>query len=113
MLPKSQKIPREIFDEILSGKNGATSPFFSTRFFKTKKTLPSRFSFVVSKKIAKNAVERNTLKRRGYSFLQKNKIRIKPSFVVVFFLKKGSEKLSTARFCEEIVSSLLKIKAWE
>lgn len=113
MLPRGQKISRAAFGEVLNSKKSAASPFFSLRFYQTEKITPSRFSFVVSKKVAGSAVERNTLKRRGYSFLQKNKKHITPAFVIAFFLKKGAEKLSAARFGEEVVSLLLKIGVWK
>lgn len=113
MLPRGQKISRAVFGEVLNSKKSISSPFFSLRFYQTEKTTPSRFSFVVSKKIASSAVERNTLKRRGYSFLQKNKERIRPAFVAAFFLKKGAEKLSTARFGDEVASLLLKTGVWK
>jgi ribonuclease P protein component len=112
MLAKKQKISRDLFKNLLSRKKGASSTFFSVFFSKKDEVFPSRFAFVVSKKIANKANERNKLKRRGYSFLQKHKKRIEPSFVVVFLLKKGAEKLSPSRFCEEIEFLLKKIKVW-
>lgn len=113
MLPKSQKIPRSLFKNILNRKKCAFSTIFSLCFDKGKPSTPPRFSFVVSKKIAKQAVVRNKLRRRGYSFLQKNKKNIQPSFVVVFFLKKGAEKLSAPAFGAEITLLLKKIGAWK
>lgn len=113
MLQKSQKIQRSLFKNILNSKKGASSPFFSLRFDKGKPSTPSQFSFAVSKKIAKQAVARNKLRRRGYAFLQKNKKNIQPSFVVIFFLKKGAEKLSAAAFGAETTLLLKKIEAWK
>ena len=113
MLPKSQKISRALFKDVFSKKKNIASAFFALSFCKTKQLLPSRFSFVVSKKIAGKATARNILKRRGYTFLQKNKKKIQSSFIVIFFLKKGVEKLSPKDFCVEMIVLLKKIGAWE
>ena len=113
MLPKSQKISRSLFKNTFNKKKNIASTFFSLGFCKESKLAPARFSFVVSKKIASRAVKRNVLKRRGYSFLQKNKKNINPSFVVIFFLKKGVEKLSMAEFHKEIFLLLKKAGVWK
>src|SRR3989338_6426366 len=102
MLPKNQKISRSLFKKTTNKKKNVASLFFSLGFEKTNQLVPSRFSFVISKKIANQAVVRNKLRRRGYSCLQKNKKNIQPSFVVIFFLKKGAEKLSTDTFHKEL-----------
>lgn len=113
MLPKSKKISRALFKDIFSRKKNISSSFFSLSFCNTKQPLLSRFSFVISKKIAGKATARNILKRRGYAFLQKNKEKIQPSFAVIFFLKKGVEKLSPKDFHVEMVLLLKKIGVWE
>ncbi|MBI2045940.1 MAG: ribonuclease P protein component [Parcubacteria group bacterium] len=112
MLAKKQKISRMLFKNILSRKKSVSSPLLSVLFSKKDEMFPSRFAFVVSKKVAAKATERNKLKRRGYAFLQRNKKTIKPSFVAAFLLKKGAEKLSPAGFHAEIETLLKKIGAW-
>ena len=113
MLPKNQKISRSLFKKTINKKKNFSSPFFSLSFEKTNQSFQSRFSFVVSKKIANQAVLRNLLRRRGYSFLQKNKKNIQPSFTVIFFLKKGVEKLPISKFQKELFLLLKKTGAWK
>ncbi len=70
-----------------------------------KSTGPSKFSFVVSKKVSKSAVQRNLLRRRGYSALRlilgKKKLHTLP-VLGVFFLKKDAEKLTFSAFQNEV-----------
>lgn len=54
----------------------------------------ARFAFVVSAKTAKNAVDRNKLKRRARYIAAKLLPSFKRGIAVIFFFKKGSEKLS-------------------
>lgn len=47
-----------------------------------------RFCFSVSKKIAKDAVTRNKMRRSGYRLLKKLMPKIKPKIISVFYFKK-------------------------
>ena len=74
-----------------------------------------RFSFVVSKKISKKAVERNKFRRIGYNTIQKNISSIKEGFLVAVFIKKSATKISKKELEKEIIfllkkANLLKIK---
>jgi len=65
-----------------------------------------KFSFVVSKKVAAKAVERNRIKRRGYEAINE---LLKKGFNKksgVFFAKKGISKLTFKELKEEIKSLL-------
>ena len=53
---------------------------------------PSKFSFSVSKKIAKSAVDRNRLRRRGYSIVSKYIKTTKSGFYCFFSYKSGYER---------------------
>ena len=66
----------------------------------------SCFSFVVSKKEVKKAVERNKLRRTGYNIIQKNISDINKGYMVVFFLKKETLAHSKRALEEEIISLL-------
>jgi len=107
MLPKSKKVSREEFPK--GHKKGATyhSPHFSFVVVKKDPELPSKFSFVISGKVAKKAVERNKLKRWTYRTIQKEYDNIKNGSVCVFFSKKGSTKLTYSQL-EDQVRLLLK-----
>lgn len=79
MLPKKNRITRKDFPSYKAkGFNNKTirvldikSLFFSVVFYKTDKAeaIKNHGSIVVSKKIAKTAIARNTLKRRFYDLL--------------------------------------------
>lgn len=62
----------------------------------------SRFSFVVSKKIALRATKRNTLRRRGYRVVQKMIDSMVSGVVVLIFTKKGVEILTEELFYNEL-----------
>ncbi|MAG12217.1 ribonuclease P protein component, partial [bacterium] len=105
---KKQKIQRSSFPKTFSGSKTFPSPFFTLRVFFDKKnsTTSSRFSFVVSAKVAKKAVARNTLKRRGYAVIKKNIPNIKSGYICVFFFKKESTRVSFKDLEKEIVITL-------
>ena len=71
---------------------------FLLKFAPTKSQ--SRFCFSVSKKIAKNAVVRNRLRRAGYRLLQKHLPKIKPNTLTLFSFK------TVPKNDEEIIKSL-------
>ena len=118
MLPKTQRVGKELFPKIFSGGRSFSSPHLSVR------VLPpasdggvgiNKFSFTVSKTVSKKAVQRNLLRRRGYSAIKKTVKETSPGFVCVFSFKKGSENLSYSEISEEIrflleKSGILKIK---
>ncbi len=95
MLPKKQRIERKFFDQILKNGKRFNSPSFTLYVAKisTETTdLGSRFSFSASKKVAKQAVDRNKLRRRGYSVINRNIDKIKTGNFYFFSYKKGFEK---------------------
>ncbi len=66
---------------------------------------PSRFSFVVSGKVAKSAVSRNTLRRRGYEAIKE--LGPKPTGAVgMFFAKSKAADLPYKTLKIEIASLL-------
>ncbi|MFA6094558.1 MAG: ribonuclease P protein component [Candidatus Paceibacterota bacterium] len=105
MLPKKERIKREEMESILAKGALKHSRLFSVRVMK-KDVLLSKYSFVVSKKVAKLAVERNLLRRRGYSIIKELQSRIVPGFNIVFFYKKGVEGASFVELKKEIENFL-------
>ena len=73
-------------------KNGAMikSDLFVLKYMKNKKE-ESRFSFVVSQKISKKAVERNRLKRRFREIIRKDLHNIKKGFDIVILARKKAK----------------------
>jgi ribonuclease P protein component len=109
MFPKKNRITKTGFDELLKKGQVFHSPYFSLRCLKKNDTVP-KFAFVVSKKVAKNAVDRNVLRRRGYSALREIGILKEKNkwigFSVAFFFKKEAKNLGfkeTEKGIEELL----------
>ncbi|HBM46152.1 MAG: Ribonuclease P protein component [Parcubacteria group bacterium GW2011_GWF2_38_76] len=102
------KVSRENFETILKKGKNIYSPLLSFKYVVLSKEemLPSCFSFVVSGKIAKKAIERNLFKRRGRHIVRKLKDKINPGFMGAFFAKEGANKVSFADLEKEIISLL-------
>lgn len=107
MLSRKFKIERKIFPKDLRKGFSFHSPNLSLFVFKTAENNPSKFSFVVSSKVSNKAVVRNLLRRRGYDVVAKSLQFIKPSFLCVFYFKKGSGKVSFGEI-EKDINGLLK-----
>ncbi len=109
MLPKKRRIERKVFPLILSqGKRYNSSHILLSVALQDEKLHPSRFSFSVSKKIARLAVDRNRIRRRGYSIVLKNLQSLSTGFLCFFTLKKGSYPLSFEDMEKEVLI-LLKV----
>lgn len=112
MLPSSYRLRREFFEEIF--KRGAVFYGKDLSLFilksQEKGLKHSLFSFSASKKVSKIAVERNKLRRRGYSSIQYLLSRVKPGFFCVFVYKPSAKKASFNDLREQIESLLNKSK---
>lgn len=87
MLPKNRRIPRKMFPLLSDGAKVFKNNVFLLRFVQGNNK-ESRFCFSVSKKIAKNAVIRNRLRRTGYQLLEKYVPKIKPGVLALFSFRK-------------------------
>jgi ribonuclease P protein component len=67
---------------------------------------PSRFAFVISTKIAKEASNRNRVKRAMSEAVRISTIDLKEGFDVVFLAKPSITKAPTAEIMKEVRSSL-------
>jgi len=99
MLPKNRRIPRKMFPLLSNGAKVFKNNLFLLRFVSGNEQ-NNRFCFSVSKKIAKNAVVRNRLRRAGYRLLQKHLPKIKPNTLTLFSFK------TVPKNDEEIIKSL-------
>jgi ribonuclease P protein component len=79
-----------MFPLLSKGAKVFKNKLFLLRYVTTKDT-QSRFCFSISKKVAKNAVVRNRLRRAGYRELQKYLTRIKPNILALFSFVKVAE----------------------
>lgn len=90
MFSKKERSDKAVIENVI--KNGRTtqSDNLSLKFLGLNGLLSpgnNRYSFVVSNKVAKRAVVRNLLKRRGRYIVRKNSVKIKTPFACVFFFK--------------------------
>lgn len=116
MLPKKNRVSRAVFSTLLKKGVFFHSENLSFRVIKTvEKTQkgPSKFSFVVSKKVSKSATVRNLLRRRGYSSLRSSlnrdvKDSMNNAIVGAFFFKKGADKIDFSTLRDEIAFLLKK-----
>ena len=69
---------------------------------------PSRFAFVVSTKIAKEAVDRNRIKRIIGEVVRLNMFSIRDGFDVVFLAKPSITRIPTSEIMKEVKESLEK-----
>jgi len=92
MFPKKNRITKREFDELMKNGRVFHSPLFSLRFGNKKNDDIPKFAFVISKKVAKNASDRNILKRRGFHALRELifplSVEKRSGHMVAFFFKK-------------------------
>jgi ribonuclease P protein component len=109
MLPHSQRLSTAVFDEVFKSGRLVHTGLFTVKVKSTTGT--SRFAVSVSKKIAKNAVDRNKIRRRTYSAIGvvlKGKKSIKKPICGVFVSKKGVEKASMDEIKADILAFFVK-----
>lgn len=92
MLPKKNRVDRKEIDKIFKEGKFLNSPSLTFKFIKAKISY-SRVSFIAPKSIAKLAVKRNSLRRKGYSALGKYFYKIGAGIVGVFIFKKGEDSI--------------------
>lgn len=85
MLPKNRRIEREIYPKTRPVKS-IRGQFASISIFPFdgKISRKTKFSFSISKKIAKTAVLRNKIRRIGYKTIAANLNKIRDGFLVRF-----------------------------
>jgi len=101
MLPKKHRINRKLFKEVAKKGKSFSYPYFSVKIAPNGEN-QSRFTFVVSSKVAKRAVDRNKIKRRARNIVAKNLNKIKNPINAIIFFKKGVEKLTFAELQKQI-----------
>ena len=72
MLPKKNRANKKEFDLIFKNGKFVSSPNLTLKYIKNIENvgfLSYKFAFVVPKTVSKKAVERNSLKRKGFSLL--------------------------------------------
>ncbi len=91
MLLKKNRVNKREIDAIFKNGRFVSLNFFTFKFIKnTNLKNPPRISFIVSKNIAKLAVQRNSLRRKGYNVLRKY-IQDFPLGLIGVFIFKNKE----------------------
>lgn len=88
MLPSSKKVSNSLFKTLISKGRSFNEDLISVRVYVSNSTESAKFSVVVPKKIEKNAVGRNLMKRRLYSRLRIVARESKPGSLVAIFVRK-------------------------
>ncbi len=109
MLKKSQRITRNEYKKALDNTKAFYTSFFTLSH---KKALENndKISIVVSKSVAKSAVQRNKLRRKMATLIQKKIKNIENKGVFIFFMKKGSNTASINELENSINEVMKKLK---
>lgn len=83
---------------------------FGLAYIKRGDIDPSRFGFVVSTKIAKDAVDRNRIKRVMSEAVRISSIDLEPGYDVVFLAKTTITRVSTSEIMKEVKLALKNTK---
>jgi len=102
MISKQQRLGKKEFNNVFKEGTSFHSDFLFVKILKTENSNQSKFSVSIPIKIVKKAVERNLLRRRLYSIINKNLDKTKEGFNVVIILKKGGEKIDFDTYKKEI-----------
>lgn len=93
----------------LSNPKNISTPQFSLKIAKNNQDL-NRFALIVSKKLDKRAVVRNSLKRKLRSCIEEIFDNIKKGYDFVFYPKQSAIKVERSEILKEITSALAKEK---
>jgi ribonuclease P protein component len=94
MLPKKNRVERKEVDEIFKKGRFLNSTYLTFKFLSKKDSKTRKISFVAPKSVAKLAVKRNLLRRRGYSALKKYFNQFPVDIIGVFIFKKYQDDVS-------------------
>jgi ribonuclease P protein component len=108
MLKKANRIPRGQFDLVFKTGKRLHSPLLQLIYIPGEMA----FSVVVSKKVAKQAVMRNRLRRRLYGVVERffNVTNSPVLFQGIFILKPGAAKATRASLATEAADLLAQIQ---
>ena len=112
MLKRDRRISREILKKLVKRRFYVSSYLLSARLFENieNREADSRFSFSVSKKIEKNAVLRNKMRRIGYECVRANLDKIKKGFYVRFLYHKKPQVYKKEVIMSEVLEILLETR---
>ena len=106
MLPRKLRVHKDEFGEVLKKGLSFHSAHISLRGIKKDDVSPSKFSVVVSKKVAMLAVDRNLLRRRAIAVIEAHVAGMKKGISAIFSFKAGAPELSSGQIKAEIITLL-------
>ncbi len=101
MLPRKRRLNREFIKKIIKQGKAVRGRGISLKYLIVPGR-PSAFSFVVSGKSVKKAVDRNKLKRRGRAIVFKLFPRLKEGASGLIFFNKSSQNMNFPGLGKEI-----------
>ena len=107
MLKKNRRLTKESIGKILKQGRILRGHNISLKYI-ADSNQPASFSFIIPAKIAKSAVLRNRLKRRGRAIVFQLLRRIKEGYSALIFFEKGSPKMKFSELENEITALLRK-----
>lgn len=107
MLPKKNRADRKSIERIFKSGQFLNSLHLTFKFIFNNASIP-QISFIAPKNIAKNAVDRNFLRRMGYLALKKHLNQFPINILGVFIFKKYQAEIIILE--QEIEEILKKIK---
>lgn len=116
MLERKNRVGRGYFAEVMKGGSKISTPVFLVRYRRQTTGQAFKCSVVVSKKIAKSAVDRNNFRRRVYAAINEI-INTTPvcagPYTAIFFVKSDLEKMSFNALKDVIKVILMSINSPE
>ncbi|MFA6177751.1 MAG: ribonuclease P protein component [Candidatus Paceibacterota bacterium] len=106
MLPKKNRVNTKEVDKIFKEGRFLVSSSFTFKYFKSANK-GVKISFIAPKSVAKLAVKRNLLRRRGYTALAKYIDQFPAGLMGVFIFKKYQDDISIIK--DEIKNIFKKI----
>ena len=94
MLSKKNRAGKRDVDLLFKRGKSIASPNLNFKFTLNHNSVSPRISFVAPKSVAKLAVNRNLLRRRGYDALKKHIYKFPASLFGVFVFKKYQDDIS-------------------
>jgi len=88
MLSKKNRAGKKELDKVFQKGKFINSPTLTFKFLLEASTVPPRISFIVPKSVARLAVKRNALRRRGYATIQGHWRGLPAGLLGAFIFKK-------------------------
>ena len=106
MLTSDNRLKRKDFDRIKKTGKLIQSEDFGIVYIRNKEKTLSKFGFVVSTKVSKDAVNRNRVKRAMREAVRRNLNLIPTGYEVIFLTKTSITKKTTDEIMQQTVKAI-------